>query len=73
MDTVNALLEAVTRYGFPVVMCLLVWRANQDQTERITALVKGVTEALGSTSAALEKVSAALAEIKALLVGRAAE
>ena len=60
METVNEILRLITNYGFPVVMCLLVWKQNAEQDKKFTELVKSTTEAITANSAALNRLTEAI-------------
>ncbi len=49
-------LQLVAQFGFPIVMCLLVWDQNRKLDEKFTQLLQANTEALTSTTHALNEL-----------------
>lgn len=51
---VTAILQLIGSYGFPIVMCLLVWQDNRKHSDKLTELIQANTQAMSELTAAIK-------------------
>ncbi len=57
---VNALLEAISTFGFPVIMCLILFAVLLKMQEKHAEESKNMSEAINNNTLALVKLTAML-------------
>lgn len=57
METLTAVLQMVTNLGFPVVMCLLIFKQNADLSTKFESLVQNTTQVMTQTTAAVSELT----------------
>lgn len=63
MDT-NAITTAIGTLGFPIVMCLLMYRQNLKESENHAQEMNTIKEALNNNTVVLQKLTDKLDGIK---------
>lgn len=56
------ILTMLAQFGFPAIMCFLIWDSNKKLEDKFTKLLETNTKALVSTAGALEELKAAIKE-----------
>lgn len=57
METLGNILQLVTNVGFPVVMCLLIFRQNSELSDRFEKLVENTTKCMTETTLAVNNLT----------------
>lgn len=50
---VTAILQLIGSYGFPIVMCLLIWQDNRKHSDKMTELIQSNTQAMAELTNAI--------------------
>lgn len=53
---VPGILELIRGYGFPIVMCLLIWKDNRKLEEEMRTLIGSNTAAMTELTAAVKSL-----------------
>lgn len=56
------ILTLIAQFGFPAVMCFLIWDSNRKLEDKFTKLLESNTKALTNTANALEELKATIKE-----------
>lgn len=57
METMQFLVQVVSTVGFPIFMCVLLWKQNEDQDTRHQKEIKELTQAVDNNTKVLELLS----------------
>ena len=50
------ILRMIAQFGFPAVMCLLIWDSNRKLESKLTTMLESNTTAMVRTTVALEEL-----------------
>ena len=50
---VPSILQLIGSYGFPIVMCLLIWHDNQKHSDKMAELIQSNTKAMAELTEAI--------------------
>lgn len=53
---VPSILQLIGSYGFPIVMCLLIWQDNRKHSDKMTELIQSNTQAMSELTAAVKSL-----------------
>ena len=56
------ILTLIAQFGFPAVMCFLIWDSNRKLEDKFTKLLESNTKALTNTANAMEELKATIKE-----------
>lgn len=59
----DVIVDVITKVGFPIAMCLLLWWQNTKESERHREETKEFTDALNKNSTAFEKLHNKIEEL----------
>lgn len=57
METINVVMSAIGSVGFPIVMCLLMYKSNQDTQKQHAEETKELSKAIENNTIAIEKMT----------------
>lgn len=57
METMQFLVQVVSTVGFPIFMCVLLWKQNEDQDRRHQQEIKELSQAVDNNTKVLELLS----------------
>lgn len=63
METLSTVFQLITNLGFPVVMCLLIFKQNAELSSKFERLVENTTKVMSETTIAVNNLTSVINDL----------
>ena len=63
MEALSSIVQLFTNLGFPVVMCLMIFRQNEEMSSKFERLVENTTQVMSETTVAVNNLTSVINDL----------